>query len=101
MYFIDVDRLKSVNDSLGHHAGDLLIRGTADRLTARVGARVTRFGGDEFVLVVEDLASPGAAEELGRRIVVDMAQPIELEGHRIRSSASVGLDDRRAGSRSR
>ena len=91
MYFVDVDRLKAVNDMLGHRAGDLLIRSTADRLSARVGPRVTRFGGDEFVLVVEDARSANEAEELGRRIVADLARPIEVEGNHVRSSASVGL----------
>jgi diguanylate cyclase (GGDEF)-like protein len=91
VFFVDVDHLKAVNDSLGHRAGDLLLRVAGERLTARVGTRVTRFGGDEFVLVVEDFASPTAAEELGRRIVDDLSRPIELEGHHVRSSASVGL----------
>ncbi len=91
VYFVDVDHLKAVNDSLGHRAGDLLLRVAGQRLVARVGPRVTRFGGDEFVLVVEDLPSPGAAEELGRRIVDDLSRPIQLEGHHVRSSASVGL----------
>ncbi len=89
--FVDVDRLKSVNDSLGHRAGDLLLRAIAARLVDRVGPCVTRFGGDEFVLVIEDLASPAAAEELGNRIVEDTSRPIALEGHRVRSSCSVGV----------
>ena len=89
--FVDVDRLKSVNDSLGHRAGDLLLRVIAARLVDRVGPCVTRFGGDEFVLVIEDLASPGAAEELGNRIVEDTSRPIALEGHQVRSSCSVGV----------
>ena len=90
-YFIDVDHLKTINDTLGHRAGDLLIRTTADRLVARVGPRVTRFGGDEFVLVIDNLSSAREAEVLGRRIVADLARPIEVEGNHVRSSASVGL----------
>ena len=89
--FVDVDRLKSVNDSLGHRAGDLLLRVIAGRLVDRVGPCVTRFGGDEFVLVIEDLASPGDADELGRRIVEDTSRPVALEGHQVRSSCSVGV----------
>ena len=91
VYFVDVDHLKTVNDSLGHHGGDLLIRATADRLSHRVGDRVTRFGGDEFVLVVQDLDSPSGAEALGRLVVEDMGRPIALDGHQVRSSSSVGV----------
>jgi diguanylate cyclase (GGDEF)-like protein len=92
VYFIDVDHLKTVNDTLGHGAGDALIRCTADRLRARVGDRVTRFGGDEFVVVVEDLASPGAAASLGQQLVDDTSLPVSLDGAGIRSSTSVGLN---------
>ncbi len=89
--FIDLDHLKSVNDSLGHRAGDMLIIATAERLVARVGPTVTRFGGDEFVVVVDTLGSARDAEELARRIVEDACVPIEVDGHQIRPSCSIGL----------
>lgn len=91
LFFVDLDHLKAVNDSLGHRAGDVMIRATADRLSARVGTGVTRFGGDEFVVVVEGLASPRAADELGRTMVADTARPVALEGHQVSASASVGV----------
>jgi diguanylate cyclase (GGDEF)-like protein len=91
VYFVDVDHLKSINDTLGHVAGDLLLQVTADRLRARVGDRVTRFGGDEFVVVVDDLVGPRRAEQLGRELVDDTGQTMTLDGARIRSSTSLGL----------
>ena len=69
--FLDLDHLKAVNDSLGHHAGDDLIRTVSSRLVARVGSGVTRFGGDEFVVVLERLPAPSAAVRIGRAIVGD------------------------------
>jgi diguanylate cyclase (GGDEF)-like protein len=92
VFFIDVDHLKSVNDTLGHGAGDALIRTTADRLRARVGDRVTRFGGDEFVVVLEDLTSAEHAERLGQQLVDDTSRPVDVEGAGVRSSTSVGLN---------
>jgi diguanylate cyclase (GGDEF)-like protein len=91
LFFVDLDHLKAVNDSLGHRAGDVMIRATAERLSARVGSGVTRFGGDEFVVVVEGLASPSAADELGRTMVTDTGRPVALEGHQVSASASVGV----------
>jgi diguanylate cyclase (GGDEF)-like protein len=91
VYFIDVDHLKTVNDTFGHGAGDALIRATAERLRARVGNRVTRFGGDEFVVVVDDLTSGARAEQLGQQLVVATSRPVALESAGLRSSTSVGL----------
>jgi diguanylate cyclase (GGDEF)-like protein len=92
VFFIDVDHLKTVNDTLGHGAGDALIRTTADRLRARVGDRVTRFGGDEFVVVLEDLTSAQHAARLGQQLVDDTCRPVDLDGAGMRSSTSVGLN---------
>lgn len=94
LLFVDLDHLKPVNDSLGHAAGDHLLRVTAERITARVGARVTRFGGDEFVVLLDDLPAAGlrdSVERISGRIVEDTAQPIEIEGHVIRPSVSIGI----------
>ena len=94
LMFVDLDHLKPVNDSLGHAAGDALLRTTAERLKRRVGPSLTRFGGDEFVVVLDGLpaADPTASAELvGRQVVADTAEPIDVEGHLIRPSVSVGI----------
>lgn len=91
LLFLDVDHLKAVNDSLGHQAGDLLIQATATRLAARAGQRVTRFGGDEFVVLADDLSGPSAATALGRAVVDDVSQPVDLDGRAVSVSASVGI----------
>jgi diguanylate cyclase (GGDEF)-like protein len=94
LLFVDLDHLKPVNDSLGHAAGDALLRTTAERLASRVGPNVTRFGGDEFVVLLDDLPAldtRASAELLGRMIVDDTSRPIELHHHVIRPSVSVGV----------
>ena len=94
LMFVDLDHLKPVNDSLGHAAGDRLLQTTASRIAARVGPTLTRFGGDEFVVVMEELpaADPvSSAELIGRMVVADTAEPIDIDGHLIRPSVSVGI----------
>lgn len=94
LLFVDLDHLKPVNDSLGHAAGDELLRATAGRLTDIAGANVTRFGGDEFVVLLDDLPAldtAASAELIGRRLVESAACPVEVEGHLIRPSVSVGI----------
>ena len=91
LLFLDLDHLKAVNDSLGHHAGDDLLRTVSSRLVARVGSGVTRFGGDEFVVLLERLSSPSAAVQLGRAIVGDASTPMTVQGYLFRPSVSVGV----------
>ncbi len=91
LLFLDVDHLKSVNDTLGHRAGDVLICSVAERIAARVGARVTRFGGDEFVVLLDDLQGAEQAAAMGRRLVDDIGRPVMVEGHQLRLTASVGV----------
>lgn len=88
--FVDLDHLKTVNDSLGHAAGDQLITTMANRLTARVGDRVTRFGGDEFVIVLDDLADEEALDHVAEAVVADGTRTIDLGGIELRPSVSVG-----------
>ncbi|MBI5486646.1 MAG: EAL domain-containing protein [Deltaproteobacteria bacterium] len=90
---LDFDRLKEVNDRLGHEAGDELLRGAAARLGEGLGAGDTlaRTGGDEFALVCAELAGVSEAEAIARRILESFVRPFTVGGREWRASASVGV----------
>ncbi len=91
--FIDLDGFKLVNDSYGHAFGDRILIETAARLerSARISETAARIGGDEFVLVVPDLAEPEQAGLIARRLASSLAEPISTEGVDVAVTASVGL----------
>jgi len=92
--FVDLDRFKTVNDSLGHAAGDELLRATARRLRDGLGAEHTlaRLGGDEFLVVVEDLQRPEEAAAVAQTVLDLSATPLALSSHpEIYINASIGL----------
>ena len=80
--FIDLDNFKSINDSLGHAAGDELLRAVASRLTAvvRESDAVGRLGGDEFVVIASDLTFASGPELIAERLLEALDQPFKLEG---------------------
>ncbi|WP_433086248.1 diguanylate cyclase domain-containing protein [Dactylosporangium sp. CA-052675] len=90
---IDLNGFKPVNDTLGHGAGDELLRAVAGRLThcVRLEDTVGRLGGDEFVVVAEDLPDLAAAVRIAQRVVEAVGAPIVVDGHRLPASASVGV----------
>jgi diguanylate cyclase (GGDEF)-like protein/PAS domain S-box-containing protein len=92
LVFVDLDRFKFVNDSMGHHAGDELLCVMACRLTTCVpaGTTVARVGGDEFVLLVPDVDQP-AVRELTRRILRAIGEPWHFNGTELRVNGSVGI----------
>ena len=91
--FLDLDRFKLINDALGHVAGDQVLVATAARLAGilRPGDTLARFGGDEFVIVGEDLADPSAAHRFAQRVVRVVEAPFEAAETLVRVTASVGV----------
>jgi diguanylate cyclase (GGDEF)-like protein/PAS domain S-box-containing protein len=91
--FLDLDRFKVVNDSLGHVIGDQLLIEIARRLQAslRHGDTVARLGGDEFALLLDSIVDPPAATRAAERIHRELEPPFRLEGHEVFSSASIGI----------
>jgi len=91
--FVDLDRFKSVNDSLGHTAGDRLLRKVADRLRRcfREEDTLARIGGDEFTVLVEDLGDPAEVRVPVRRLMSVLAEPFRLMDSTFRMTASIGV----------
>lgn len=91
--FIDIDRFKTVNDTFGHDAGDLLLRAVGERLVHRVRAddTVARIGGDEFVVVLPRLRAESDARLVARNLLTAFAEPFGLAGDRVEVSASIGV----------
>jgi diguanylate cyclase (GGDEF)-like protein len=90
--FLDLDRLKYLNDTFGHAAGDSLLVCVADRLrNSTRDASIGRFGGDEFLVVARDVASAEQADHLGRRLARELRRPVRLGGSVTRPSASAGV----------
>ena len=96
--FIDVDRFKTVNDSLGHHGGDELLVTLADRLTTAASPHlVARFGGDEFTVLVQGVNGPEGARAVAEALMRALSTPVFIGGHEILPSISVGIRCARAG----
>ncbi len=91
--FVDMDRFKEVNDTMGHKMGDLLLMAIADRLTliVRPGDTLARMAGDEFVILCEDLEDASVADHLAARVGNSLAEVFLLDGHEVHMSASVGI----------
>jgi diguanylate cyclase (GGDEF)-like protein len=91
--FLDVDRFKVVNDSLGHMVGDRLLRAIARRIPAclRDTDTFARLGGDEFAVLLEELRDPAEALRMADRIQRELALPFDLEGQEVFTTASIGI----------
>lgn len=90
---LDLDRFKHINDTLGHDVGDALLKRVAEqiRLCLRQDDRVYRLGGDEFMVVVDDLAAPIEAAKVAEKIRQHIAQPIRIDEHELYITVSIGI----------
>ena len=93
LLFLDIDCFKDVNDTRGHHVGDLLLRQAAGRMVGalRKTDLVARFGGDEFAILQTDAADISAAAALAAEIRAVLTEPFEIDGNQLRITASVGI----------
>ncbi len=93
VHYIDLDHFKEVNDTLGHQAGDTLIKLAAERLRASTRVRdiVARVGGDEFVVIQADILDDAEAAGLAERLLHTMAKPFVVNGHDVATAASIGV----------
>ena len=91
--FLDLDRFKSINDTLGHHHGDVLLRRVAERLRKCIPSSdfISRHGGDEFILVLHSLKTVEEIEEMTEQIVKEMSLPFYIDGDKVLTSTSVGI----------
>lgn len=93
LLFIDLDRFKSINDSLGHQTGDSVLKAVTNRITSGVRSsdRVARFGGDEFVVLLGDIKDAGQASAIAEQILRSLQLPVKVSGRELRVTASIGV----------
>ena len=105
LLFLDLDQFKLINDTLGHHIGDLLLKQVADRLTRNVrstdtaavmgfrqpDAVIARLGGDEFTILLADIKKPDVAAKVAARLIGEIADTYHLEGHDVSMTTSIGI----------
>jgi diguanylate cyclase (GGDEF)-like protein/PAS domain S-box-containing protein len=93
LMFLDLDRFKTINDSLGHHIGDQILKEVANRLTRAVRAEdtVARLGGDEFVVLLQELHSATDAAIIATNLLRELTPPCFVDGHELHLSASAGI----------
>ncbi|MBV7429192.1 EAL domain-containing protein [Acidovorax sp. sif1233] len=91
--FVDLDGFKPINDSFGHAAGDVILRSAADRLRreAREGDTVARVGGDEFLILLEDVSDVADCVTVANRVLSSLSQPFEVSGKQVQIACSIGV----------
>lgn len=93
LLFLDLDHFKDVNDSLGHHIGDKLLKAVVKRISKKVreSDTISRQGGDEFIILMPELNSSNATEVVAQHILDALARPFDIEEHHLIMSASLGI----------
>jgi len=93
MQSIDLDRFKEINDTLGHEAGDVLLKHVAQRMRQAVRDTdiIARLGGDEFIVLQPNMSSPEAGGELAGKLIETISRPYYIEGHEVMISCSIGI----------
>ena len=93
IFFMDLDNFKVINDTMGHSAGDELLKVIAERLLncARSGDTVARYGGDEFVLVFPKIDKMEDAALIAERIIAEISQPLQIKGRKLQGTVSIGI----------
>jgi diguanylate cyclase (GGDEF)-like protein/PAS domain S-box-containing protein len=93
LLFLDLDRFKDINDTLGHHVGDLLLQAVAKRLLrcVRETDTVARLGGDEFAIILNFLDDPADASTVAKSIVTSISEPFRVDEHEVLTSTSIGI----------
>lgn len=91
--FVDLDGFKPINDSFGHAAGDAILRGVAERLQheARESDTVARVGGDEFLILLEDVTDVAACVTVANRVLSSLSKPFEVAGKNVQIASSIGI----------
>ncbi len=91
--FVDLDGFKPINDSFGHAAGDVILRGAADRLRkeARECDTVARVGGDEFLILLEDVSDVADCVTMANRVLESLSRPFEVSGKKVQIACSIGI----------
>ena len=93
LIFMDLDQFKKVNDSLGHHVGDEMLKNVAQRIESalREGDTIARLGGDEFVIILEDVQHADNAAMVAEKVIENISQPLQIDNHELFPSASLGI----------
>lgn len=93
LMFLDLDKFKQVNDSLGHDIGDLLLVAVAKRISKLLleDDTIARFGGDEFVVILEDIAEINKIAHIANMIIKELTRPFQLQTHQVLTSTSIGI----------
>ncbi len=93
LLFVDLDDFKPINDTLGHKAGDEVLRQIAKRLTSRLREidTVARIGGDEFTVVLADVAEKEAVSKMAKKLIGALSEPFSIDGKKVSLGASIGV----------